>query len=104
METLIIVVIGLVIYFLPAICANYLEHRNMVSIGLLNFFLGWTILGWIGAMIWAFSDSSAPLPVHAIAAPSDEDTDDRMPCPICAESIKKEAKKCRHCGYDLVLP
>jgi Double zinc ribbon len=26
---------------------------------------------------------------------------DEMKCPICAELIKREAKKCKHCGSDL---
>jgi hypothetical protein len=24
-----------------------------LAIGVLNFFLGWTLLGWIGALVWA---------------------------------------------------
>ncbi|MBS0264610.1 MAG: zinc ribbon domain-containing protein [Planctomycetes bacterium] len=30
-----------------------------------------------------------------------EDSDDRQPCPVCGESIKKSAKVCRHCGEKL---
>lgn len=26
---------------------------------------------------------------------------DEMPCPLCAETIKRAAKKCKHCGFDL---
>ncbi len=29
------------------------------------------------------------------------DTDATMPCPVCAETIKKAALKCRFCGADL---
>ena len=31
------------------------KKRNLISIGLLNFFLGWTVIGWIIALIWAFA-------------------------------------------------
>jgi hypothetical protein len=26
---------------------------------------------------------------------------DEMPCPFCAETIKRAAKKCKHCGSDI---
>ncbi|MCO5257500.1 MAG: superinfection immunity protein [Lentimicrobium sp.] len=42
-----------VIYFLPAIVGR--KHKNVTSIALLNLFLGWTVIGWIVALIWAVS-------------------------------------------------
>jgi len=47
------VVIGL--YFLPLITAVKRGHRNSGAIGVMNLFLGWTGLGWVGALIWAFT-------------------------------------------------
>ncbi len=38
-------------YFLPAIIGRH--KRNARAILVLNLLLGWTILGWIGALIWA---------------------------------------------------
>lgn len=29
------------------------------------------------------------------------DNDDRKPCPVCGEMIRKEARKCRFCGEDI---
>lgn len=46
-------VVSLVIYFIPTIIAFARHHRNKLGVFLLNFFLGWTFLGWIGALIWA---------------------------------------------------
>lgn len=43
-------VIGL-IYFLPAIIG--FRKRNGFAIFVLNLFLGWTLLGWVMALIWA---------------------------------------------------
>jgi hypothetical protein len=43
-------VIGL--YFLPSIFAYAQNHHNRVAILTLNFFLGWTCIGWIAAAIW----------------------------------------------------
>ena len=48
-------VIGTGFYFVPTIIAGVRKKRNLISIGLLNFFLGWTVIGWIIALIWAFA-------------------------------------------------
>jgi len=41
-------------YFIPSIVAYTNEKKNESAIIILNIFLGWTILGWIIALIWAF--------------------------------------------------
>jgi hypothetical protein len=41
------------LYFLPFITASKRGHRNRGAIGIMNLFLGWTGLGWVGALIWA---------------------------------------------------
>lgn len=48
-------VIGTGLYFLPTIIAGVRKKRNLISIGLLNLLLGWTVIGWIIALIWAFA-------------------------------------------------
>jgi hypothetical protein len=48
-----IVPIFLVVYFLPAIIARSKNKRNRVDILALNLLLGWTLLGWLLALIWA---------------------------------------------------
>jgi hypothetical protein len=53
-----LLILGLPIYFLPAIIAGARHHSNTLSIFILNLFLGWTFLGWIGSLIWAFSSRS----------------------------------------------
>jgi hypothetical protein len=45
---------GFVFYFLPSIVALVRGKRDTLSICLLNFFLGWTLIGWIVALVWAF--------------------------------------------------
>ena len=44
---------GLVFYFLPAIIAFARSKRDAVPILVLNFFLGWTAIGWVIALVWA---------------------------------------------------
>ena len=43
----------LLVYFVPFLIANHRGHRNQVPIFFLNLLLGWTIVGWVGALIWA---------------------------------------------------
>jgi hypothetical protein len=44
---------GFVIYFLPSLIALMRNKRDITAIVLLNFFLGWTMIGWVVALIWA---------------------------------------------------
>src|SRR5262245_29005820 len=45
----------LFVYFLPAVVANARDHHNSLAIFFLNLLLGWTVLGWIAALIWALT-------------------------------------------------
>lgn len=49
---------GFVLYFLPAIIAGVRHKRDTLAIFLLNFFLGWTFIGWIVALVWAVKDDT----------------------------------------------
>lgn len=50
------------IYFLPSIFAFKKNHRNKLEIFILNFLLGWVIIGWIVAFVWAsVGDSRHPV-------------------------------------------
>jgi hypothetical protein len=45
---------GLVlIHFLPTVIAALRHSRSTVGIFLLNLFLGWTVIGWFIALLWA---------------------------------------------------
>jgi hypothetical protein len=41
------------IYLFPTAIAAKFDNRNLLSIFILNVFLGWTVLGWVTALIWA---------------------------------------------------
>ncbi len=45
------------IYLIPTVVASQRHHNNSGAIGALNIFLGWTFLGWVIALVWAFSDN-----------------------------------------------
>lgn len=44
----------LLAYFLPSIIAKARNARNVAAIFVLNLTLGWTVIGWIIALVWAF--------------------------------------------------
>lgn len=47
------IVLPIVIYMFPTIIALARKKKNVGAIFILNFLLGWTLLGWIVALIWA---------------------------------------------------
>jgi hypothetical protein len=46
-------VVLLCLYFVPTIIAWVRGHHNKVAITALNIFLGWSVIGWVGAMVWS---------------------------------------------------
>lgn len=40
-------------YWLPTIIGKSRHVRNIMQIAVLNGFLGWTIVGWVAALVWA---------------------------------------------------
>jgi hypothetical protein len=54
---LIIIIPSIVIYFLPTIVALVRKKTNPVVVILVNVFLGWTLIGWIVALVLSFTGS-----------------------------------------------
>ena len=52
----ILVVIVLALYFIPSFVAY--GKKNALAIFILNFFLGFTFVGWVGALVWAICTPS----------------------------------------------
>lgn len=48
----------LLLYFLPTIFAFSRKKNNKGIIFLINFFLGWSVIGWIVSLIWALSSDN----------------------------------------------
>jgi hypothetical protein len=48
-------VLVVVFYFLPFLIGLCRKHRNAVPIFIIDLFLGWTGLAWIGCLAWAFT-------------------------------------------------
>ena len=77
------------IYFLPSAAAMRYRHQYVQAIVILNFLLGWTLIGWVLALVWAMTaagladladppapalspDGAPPVPAQP-ESPSDED-------------------------------
>ncbi len=58
---------AVVLYFIPAMVAVERGHRNTVAICVLNVLLGWTLLGWVVALVWAFTSNSEQADVSVTA-------------------------------------
>jgi hypothetical protein len=83
-------VLVLAFYFIPTI-VGYINHQpNVQAIAVVNIFLGWTLVGWVVALAWAFAAQKAISEAPATVA-----------CPMCAEPVLPQAIKCKHCGADL---
>ena len=56
MEVAIYLSIFGIIYFFPVIVAASKNRSNTSAIVVTNLFLGWTVIGWVIALIWATTD------------------------------------------------
>ncbi|MCY4577044.1 MAG: superinfection immunity protein [Candidatus Kaiserbacteria bacterium] len=57
MAALLVFAIVCAAYFLPTIWACKENHHNKNSIAVINFFLGWTFIGWVVALAMAGTKS-----------------------------------------------
>jgi hypothetical protein len=87
------------LYFLPAFIAGNVKHRQGGAIFALNLLLGWTLIGWVVALVWALTKER---PIEVLSVQNTEAG--LRPCPHCAELIQPAAKLCRYCGHDVLIP
>jgi len=82
------------LYFVPTMIAGARKHHQGGGILALNIFLGWTLIGWIAALVWACAATERTEPSAALQG-------DRRPCPQCGEAVMRTARVCRFCRADL---
>ena len=56
---LMLILMGIMLYFIPTIIAILKKKPNKLAISALNFFLGWSIIGWVVALVWSLSNNSS---------------------------------------------
>lgn len=54
-QGVLILITALIVYLLPGAVANLRAHHQQGAIWTLNILAGWTVIGWIGAMVWAMT-------------------------------------------------
>jgi hypothetical protein len=55
LEIVVAVLLLLSIYFIPTGVAILRRKRNTLSIFALNLLLGWSLVGWVFALVWALT-------------------------------------------------
>jgi hypothetical protein len=66
MDLYALIIVGVIVYLYPSYVAIGRNHENVILA--FNALLGWTVLGWIAALVWALK--SEKLPVDISAKPS----------------------------------
>ncbi|WP_306015671.1 superinfection immunity protein [Oceanicaulis sp. MMSF_3324] len=56
-----VMVLLALLHFLPTVIALLRGHHNSFAIFLTNLLLGWTVIGWIIALIWSFTAVARPV-------------------------------------------
>jgi len=54
--------IALAFYMLATIIAYSRHHRQLMPLAIVNFFFGWTFLGWVICLAWSFQSYRAEAP------------------------------------------
>ena len=85
-------IISLAVYFLPAYMAK--DKRSFGSVFVLNFFLGWTLIGWVVALAWALKDDSPTKIIVNSPSPA-------MLCATCGKYSASGSRFCASCGANL---
>jgi hypothetical protein len=53
---LLMIIVYSAVLFIPTYVAFYRRHEHRLAIGIVNFLLGWTGIGWAGTMVWALTE------------------------------------------------
>ena len=80
----------ILLYFLPTFIGR--EKRDAAGIILLNLFLGWTVIGWVIALVWA-TTAEPYNPVRTVLVPAGG----RFCCQ-CGAFAYPDAHFCTACG------
>ena len=90
-----ILVVGLIVYFVPSYLGK--DKRNSGAIFALNLLLGWTLIGWVVALVWALTvDAASPRAGMQSSQP--------WTCTVCRGRLRYGNKFCPTCGTQINGP
>ena len=103
------------VYFAPAVVASSRSHTSSAAIWFANFFVGWTVIGWVLCLIWALSGRREVvlypavlygLPRATLGHPPRWQTSDggaERVCSACYRPLPEAARYCSMCGGNASL-
>ena len=101
--------LGIFIYFLPSFIASRRKTQSGCAIFIVNLLFGWSVLGWVVALIWALAGATrddvtrvAFVPNSSLAPSSGYTPATQRTCPNCGRAIRQGATTCPHCQYNLL--
>ena len=62
----ILLIVGAIIYFVPTGLAWWMHVKSTRAIFYVNLVFGWTIIGWIVALMWAMSERNE-VPTNSVS-------------------------------------
>jgi hypothetical protein len=95
MHGLVFLLLGGVLYFLPTLIGH--KKANAGAIFVLNLLLGWTVIGWIVALVWALTVDAAQ-PATTIVVPPAASSSIKVYCSSCGRAIDSGGRFCPGCG------
>ena len=95
MHGLVFLLLALAFYFLPTIIGH--NKANVGAIFMLNLLLGWTVIGWIVALVWALTVDT-PQPATTIVVPPAVQIPPQMYCSSCGRVLNSGERFCSGCG------
>ena len=72
-------------YFIPTIVAAAKKSKRASAVAVLNLLLGWTLIGWVVALVWA------------VAEPEETPNQPKVKCPYCLNEINYGSRICQFC-------
>lgn len=75
---IIMLILIVIPYFVPTIIAFNRKKTNTGAIFALNLFLGWSLIGWVIALIWALSNIEAPQQIVISSKQNSESNIDQL--------------------------
>ena len=88
------------IYFIPWMVAVGNKKRDRGAIVALNLFLGWTVIGWVIALVWAMTKD--PVSVQVVQQRMDVTPPAAsILCAHCGKYSYPGARFCATCGGDI---